>query len=275
MKINKHTNIAKIIKHNKAAIEAIASINPHFNKLKNPVLRAVLAPRVTIEDAAKVGKCKVSDFFEKLKPLGFEIEHDEISENIHSNSSPHTIPEILKNAIEKNKIYELDVRPTLAKGTDPFNLIMQTLKDVPDNTALKIINTFEPIPLIKILNNKGYISFVETSNDTVYTYFIKTEKPPVLGTTQKGIIKKVSAEEFEAEKNKFQQRLKEIDVREMEMPMPMVSILSELEKLEKEDALFVHHKKIPQYLLPEIEERNYTVLILEIEEGNVKLLIHK
>ncbi|NUM50637.1 MAG: DUF2249 domain-containing protein [Flavobacteriales bacterium] len=274
MKINKHSNIAKIIKHNKAAIEAIVSINPHFNKLKNPVLRAVLAPRITIEDAAKVGKCKISDFFEKLKPLGFEIEHEEISENINSNSSSHTIPTILKNAIEKNKIYELDVRPSLAKGTDPFNLIMQTLKEVPDDTALKIINTFEPIPLIKILNHKGYFSFVETINDIVYTYFIKTNQP-VSDTTLKGIIKKVSTEEFETEKNKFLKKLKEIDVREMEMPMPMVSILSELEKLEKAEALFVHHKKIPQYLLPEIEDRNYTVLILEIEEGNVKLLIHK
>ncbi|CAG0978265.1 hypothetical protein FLAV_01624 [Flavobacteriales bacterium] len=274
MKINKHSNIAKIIKHNKAAIEAIASINPHFNKLKNPVLRAVLAPRITIEDAAKVGKCKVSDFFEKLKPLGFEIEHEEISENINSNSSSHTIPTILKNAIEKNKIYELDVRPSLAKGTDPFNLIMQRLKEVPDDTALKIINTFEPIPLIKILNHKGYFSFVETINNIVYTYFIKTNQP-ISDTTLKGIIKKVSTEEFETEKNKFLHKLKEIDVREMEMPMPMVSILSELEKLEKEETLFVHHKKVPQYLLSELEDRNYTVLILEIEEGNVTLLIRK
>jgi uncharacterized protein (DUF2249 family) len=273
MKINKQTKIATIIKHNKAAIEAIASINPHFNKLKNPVLRAVLAPRITIEDAAKVGKCNISDFFEKLKPLGFEIENEENNLNI-KETMQQTINPNLKEAIEKNNIHELDVRPSLAKGIDPFTLIMQTIKEIPENQVLKIINTFEPIPLIKILNGKGYSSYVETINDTVFTYFLKTNSTTA-PLNKKSKIAKVKAEEFEIEKNKFKNKIKEIDVRDLEMPMPMVTILNELETLENETALFVHHKKVPQYLLPEIENRDFTVIITEIEEGNVKLLIHK
>lgn len=272
MKINRQTKIAKIINHNKAAIEAIASINPHFNKLKNPVLRAVLAPRITIEDAAKVGKCNVSDFFEKLKPLGFEIENEENDLNLQTMQQ--TIHPNLKEAIEKNNIYELDVRPSLAKGIDPFTLIMQTLKETPEDVVLKIINTFEPIPLIKILNGKGYASYVETINETVFTYFLKTSNTTA-PTNKKNNISKVKEEELDIEKNKFQNKIKEIDVRDLEMPLPMVTILNELETLQKGTALFVHHKKIPQYLLPEIEDRDFTILITEIEEGNVKLLIYK
>lgn len=56
MKINRQTKISAIIRHNSAAIEAI---NPHFNKLRNPILRKVLAPRVTVEDAALIGGCKL------------------------------------------------------------------------------------------------------------------------------------------------------------------------------------------------------------------------
>jgi hypothetical protein len=55
----------------------------------------------------------------------------------------------------------------------------------------------------------------------------------------------------------------------------MVTILKELEDLKENDALYVHHKKVPQYLLPELAERNFTTWITEVDENNVKLLIHK
>ena len=77
------------------------------------------------------------------------------------------------------------------------------------------------------------------------------------------------------EKEKFKGHCRETDVRDLEMPLPMVTILAELENLNSGDALLVHHKKIPQYLLPELADRNFKVWIAEIEEGNVKLLIHK
>jgi len=55
MKFNRNTRISTLIKEKEETILAIASINKHFLKLKNPVLRRVLAPRVTVADAAKVG----------------------------------------------------------------------------------------------------------------------------------------------------------------------------------------------------------------------------
>ena len=59
------------------------------------------------------------------------------------------------------------------------------------------------------------------------------------------------------------------------MPLPMVTILKELEELKENEALYVHHKKVPQYLLPELVERNFKTWIADVGENNVKLLIHK
>ena len=59
------------------------------------------------------------------------------------------------------------------------------------------------------------------------------------------------------------------------MPEPMVTILNELERLPEDYCLFVNHKRIPQYLLPELEKRNFTFTALEINENDVKLLIYK
>ncbi len=43
MKINSQTKISALIKDNPNTIEAIVSVNPYFSKLKNPLLRGILA----------------------------------------------------------------------------------------------------------------------------------------------------------------------------------------------------------------------------------------
>jgi len=270
MKISANTKISKIIKHDPEAIEVIASINPHFKKLKNPILRKVLAPRVTIEDAARIGKCKVEDFFEALSKIGFEIE---LQQAKTANEQPVENKAIV-DVINAGKVKSIDVRPVLEKGSDPFNLIMDELSTLPDAFVLEVINSFEPTPLIKILNKKGYASFIVNKEVSVSTYFLKVgEETPEQENFS--LVSLISLSELEIEKEKFKDRFKEIDVRDLEMPLPMVTILNELEDLSDDHALYVHHKKVPQYLLPELEDRKVKTWVAEIEDGNVKLLIHR
>lgn len=272
-KINKNTKISELIKENEAAIEAIASINSHFNKLRNPLLRKILASRVTIEDAARIGKCEVDVFFKKLAEIGFEIEETtskSTTTNIEIESNENK--EIL-TVIKSGKVTSLDVRPALAQGEDPFKTIMAAIKILAEGYVLEIINTFEPTPLIKIINSKGYTSMVKTESNVVYTYFLKSGKAGV-ETTNNELIFKITVEEMEQEKANYSTKIQELDVRDLEMPLPMITILQALEELDKDAALFVHHKKIPQYLLPEVAQRNLKTYITEIDEHNVKLLIH-
>lgn len=271
MKINKQTKIADLIKENKKAIEVIASINPHFIKLRNPILRKVLAPRVTIEDAARIGKCDVAVFFKKLAEIGFDIENNP---NIKEEKMEKSQNLAILNAIKTGRLTTLDVRPSLAKGEDPFKEIMGALKSLPTENALEVINTFEPTPLIKIVNSKGYVSMVETEEGVVYTYFLKDEGAKKENPAIANLVK-VSISELEEEKANCKKQIIEVDVRDLEMPLPMVTILGELEALTAEQALFVHHKKIPQYLLPELEERKFKTWAAEIDDENVKLLIRK
>jgi len=74
MIINANTKIAVILKHNAAALDAIISISPKFEKLRNPVLRKLMAGRTSVSMASKIGGCNANDFFAKLRPLGFEID---------------------------------------------------------------------------------------------------------------------------------------------------------------------------------------------------------
>lgn len=271
MKINSKTKIAAIINENKQAIDAIASINPHFNKLRNPILRKILGSRVTVEDAARIGNCSVELFLGKLEAIGFELE---IADTTTSDAAPIKWPQEIEEAIRKGCVVELDVRESISNGVDPFVLITDKLSAIPEGYVLLVINSFEPVPLINIVERRGSLTAVDGREGVVYTYITRSANAE---TSKSSIpfLKSVTSEELQKEAALFVGRIKEIDVREMEMPLPMVTILEELSLLPANWALYVHHKKVPQYLLPELEERLFSVRFYVVGEGNVKLLITK
>ena len=271
MQINANTKISTLINENEDVIDVIASINRHFKKLKNPILRKLLASRVCIADASKIGGVPVCLMIDKLRDFGFDIEDGCICENDL---------ELLKNRLNENKnvmrketIVDLDVRPILAGGVDPFEAIMAKLKTIDERHTLRIINTFEPIPLLNILKKKGYDYQVERPEEgMVHTYLEKSDIP-VNKETEEVIREKEFT--YDSVLQKYTGMMKKIDVRDLEMPMPMVTILEELEHLDTNTALFVNHKKLPQYLLPELKDRNYKWVSKEIAEGDLKLIIFR
>ncbi len=268
MKISASTKISALLKFNPASLEAIVSINKHFEKLRNPVLRKVLASRVTIAEAAKIGKCSIDIFFDKLKAIGFEIENNRDKINMKMNP----IPEFVNTSTESNTT-ELDVREEIRNGRDPFQIIMKAIDELPENFTLLLINSFEPVPLIKILNNKGFLHFVKYQEDgAVYTYLKKQDANSPMKIE---IPVNDSSSEFISLFKQYCGKLKTIDVRNLEMPLPMTTILGELESLPNDMALFVHHKKVPQFLFPELQERNFKWSIEEKTADEVDLLIYK
>ncbi|AWO00361.1 hypothetical protein DLD77_00880 [Chitinophaga alhagiae] len=264
MVINARTRIAAILKHHPAALEAIISISPKFEKLRNPLLRKLIAGRATVAMASKIGGCPVGDFFAKLRPLGFDID-------LATPAGPEEkqdVPGFLKT-VKPDQVVLLDVRPVLALGQDPLNIILEKVRHLQSGQVLKIQNTFEPTPLMLLLQKQGFASYAEQIDDNlVETFFYRT-----------------SAEEWhpaptaEGQMNwdnilrQFKGKLKTIDVRHLEMPLPMLTILEELDQLPVETALFVYHKRIPVFLLPELAQRQFDYRIKEISDGEVHLII--
>jgi hypothetical protein len=66
-----------------------------------------------------------------------------------------------------------------------------------------------------------------------------------------------------------------LDVRGLQPPQPMVSILRVLEGPESEDGLIVHLDREPIYLFPELVERGWTHEILLREPDEVRLAIRR
>ena len=103
----------------------------------------------------------------------------------------------------------------------------------------------------------------------VETYFYKAEK----AATETPTIE--SSEDWDAVYEKYKTNLQTLDVRELPMPLPMHTILETVDQLPPQSALFVYHKRVPLFLLPELAQKGFEVRIKEIKEGEVHLLIFK
>ncbi|MCC6838800.1 MAG: DUF2249 domain-containing protein [Flavobacteriales bacterium] len=265
--INAQTKIAALLRANPAALEAIISLSPKFNKLRNPLLRKLMASRATIAMASKIGGCTPEDFFAKLEPLGFAIDRSAAEEQAAARVPR---PEFMMH-LKPDDVLELDVRPILNEGKDPFNLILGKVKALSVGQALKITNDFEPIPLIQLLGRQGFETWSEmVEGNTWHTWFFKAGPGTIPDAKQPA-----NSDDLEAWMKKFEGRTTTIDVRHLEMPLPMLTILEALDHLPAGQALFVNHKRIPVFLLPELEEREFQYRAKEIAEGDVKLFIFK
>ena len=265
MIVTEKTKISKIIKEKPESLDAIVSINKHFNKLRNPVLRRILASRVTVAEASRIGEVSIVFFLNKLASIGFEIElpKGESGTNISGND--------LSKTPLKSDLISFDVRPIIASGSDPFKEIMKRVELLQVGETLEIINSFEPIPLINILKNKGFDCSTERKDPTTVHAFFKKMK--VVEDNEETV--EVPQISFDEKYKTFIGKMKCIDVRDLEMPEPMTTILSELEKLPTAHSLFVDHKKNPQFLLPELKQRGFEILYNRKSETHLQLLIYK
>lgn len=84
--------------------------------------------------------------------------------------------------------------------------------------------------------------------------------------------KTISHIDFKKNLDGLSNTYKEIDVRELEMPLPMITIVKELENITKIKALLVHHHRIPQILLNDLKDSNLKIYITQIQENYFQLL---
>lgn len=267
MTINGHTKIAALLKAHPGALDAIVSISPKFEKLRNPVLRKLMAGRTNITMACKVAGCNISEFYEKLSFLGFDIEAGVPSELRGKEEIPAFV-----RTIGKEQVKEIDVRKILEKGEDPLGLISRQTMNLKPGELLKIVNSFYPEPLVSLLDKQGFGSFfTEISQDLVETFFYvkSSEEQKILHSEGQSNL------QWDEVLRLYSGRTRTIDVRNLEMPLPMITILETIDQLAADEALFVYHKRLPVYLLPELASRSFRYSVNDVREGELNLLIYR
>lgn len=250
--------ISKVLDEYPELLETLADSHSAFGKLRNPLIRKVQSKLVTVQQAAGIAGM---DPAKLLNRLNTAAGHEAIEET--------ALPIRQEVAEQPGWVHsapiarELDVRPMLARGEEPFKAINQAARAIPVGEALSLRSPFDPIPLRDVLGKQGFEVYTSGSGDDWTTLFYRIRearaaKPVPTADTGAPVTAEVT-----------------IDVSELMPPEPMMKILAALEELPDGGQLTVHHVRRPMHLYPRLDELGYAHTTFELGPDKVELVITK
>jgi uncharacterized protein (DUF2249 family) len=137
---------------------------------------------------------------------------------------------------------DLDVRPLLAEGGEPYRLIMDAVKGMAPGEVLRLRSPFDPTPLHRVLAGHGFVRITRERgpDDWETEYWRPEEAEPVV-----------------------------LDVRGGRPPEPLERTLAALEEIPDGRALVQVNDRVPAFLLPLLDERGYRYRIGEDSRGTL------
>jgi len=162
--------------------------------------------------------------------------------------------------------YELDVRPILRSGGEPFSAIMQAVNGLGTGQALRLLATFEPVPLYGVLGKKGFDHAAREIGDGDWE---------VLFTPQIQVAD-ISSVPGVAATSGWPEPVRQLDNRDLDPPEPMARTLAAVEELRPGEVLCALLCREPVFLLPELGKRGLEWLGgFEADGTTYKLLIRR
>lgn len=150
---------------------------------------------------------------------------------------------------------ELDVRPILKAGGEPFSQIMQAVQGLAPGQGLRLLATFKPTPLLNLMQSRGFghearelgggdwqVDFTPAGNGAA--------APAATATT--------AAPAAAADDDAWPAPAREIDNRQLDPPEPMVRTLAALEELVPGQVLAALLCREPVFLFQELQKRGHS-----------------
>lgn len=175
--------------------------------------------------------------------------------------------------IPEEMLVEVDVREDLRSGQEPFGRIMAARGRVSEDGALVVRAIFEPVPLYRVLGNQGFIHHTEQLGDEDWRVWfyrpadgeVASPASPDVGEVRDAVDHRDAAEHEDG--------VVVLDVRNLEPPEPMARTLAALDDLPERATLLHINVRVPQLLLPLLEERGFTYEIREEDPDLVRVFI--
>jgi uncharacterized protein (DUF2249 family) len=145
---------------------------------------------------------------------------------------------------------ELDVRPILRAGGEPFEAIMGAVSRLGPWQGLRLLATFKPVPLFSVLGAKGFGHEARELADGDWEVVFRPEE----GMAEPSA---ALAETAAADASDWPAPAQHMDNRDLDPPEPMVRILAATEALKKGEVLSALLCREPIFLIPELAKRGH------------------
>ena len=163
----------------------------------------------------------------------------------------------------------LDVRPLLENGEDPLLHVIQLSMMVPPDGFMLLDAPFNPTPLRGVLAGQGFSSWGRRlDGGGAWRIAFRRDGLGTRGDESTGAECPGPAGEA---KTWFEGDEIHMDVRGLQPPLPMLSILRMCKTAGRDTVIIVHHERDPVYLIPELAELGWEFQYLDGEAGEVRM----
>lgn len=144
---------------------------------------------------------------------------------------------------------DLDVRPILRAGGEPFSVIMGAVEALEAGQSLRLLASFKPIPLFQVLGARGFTpSAREIGNGDWEVIFTPTGTAALPAATEAQKTETGDAETWPPPAI-------EMDNRDLDPPEPLVRTLEGVEQLAPGETLVALLPREPLFLFDELKAR--------------------
>ena len=144
---------------------------------------------------------------------------------------------------------ELDVRPTLRAGGEPFQQIMQAVATLAPGQGLRLFATFKPVPLFGVLGSKGFSHQAKELDGGDWEVLFR----PTNAESGSEAAPTAPA----ADLSTWPDPVRHLDNRDLDPPEPMVRIMAATEAMKDGEVLSALLCREPIFLLPELDKRGH------------------
>lgn len=166
--------------------------------------------------------------------------------------------------------YDLDVRPILRDGGEPFGAIMQAVAALAPGQSLRLLATFKPIPLFQVLGQRGFEPSAREIGDGDWEVIFTPVGAPV--PEPERVEPPAAAAGGD---DAWPEPVVELDNRELEPPEPLVRTLEGVETLEPGQTLAALLPREPVFLFEELEARGHQWRGATEPEGHYRVVIRR
>jgi TusA-related sulfurtransferase len=146
---------------------------------------------------------------------------------------------------------ELDVRPILLSGGEPFGAIMASVERLQPGQRLRLFATFKPVPLFQVMARRGYDNEAREIGGGDWEVIFTP------AATEGEIDDGTGTPTGAASAAAWPDPARYLDCTEMDPPQPLVEILAALEAMPQGDVLFALLGREPVFLFPELKTRGH------------------
>jgi uncharacterized protein (DUF2249 family) len=262
--ITSDQTVARVLDEYPQLVEVLADFHPHFRQLRNRLLRRVMAPRVTVAEAARMAQVPPETLLAALRRAVGQPEAvagDPAGPAAGETAGVAPGPAALPPALASARQVHLDVREDLRRGVEPFARVMAAVKGLGEGEVLVLRAPFEPVPLYDVLGRRGLGHWtVCHAPDDWSVWFAR------LPAGEAAVAPATAREEGGGGT---------LDVRGLEPPQPMVRVLERLDRLGPGQELLVVHDRRPVFLYPQLDDRGFAHDTREVAPGLVEIRIRR